>query len=122
RRRSEGLESGAGGGGGDHDGAALGEEFVQRVASQRVVVDEQDTDSGQRCGAHNAGPPGHPSRGPAAGGDPLVLRQPGYLRPIPRPVALRPSLATGLPLSERGPHMDRATTEPQSYIVVATGT
>src|SRR5205814_1605429 len=123
RRRGECGEACAGRVGGDDVGTAFDEEITQGRADQLVVVDEQQTHSGQGCRTHDAGPPGHSSRGSAAQAtDPLVLRQPGYLRSIPRPVALRPSLATGLPLSERGPHMDRATTEPQSYMVVATST
>src|SRR5262245_30101958 len=69
-----------------------------------------------------AAPPGRLVRRIGADAGPLVLRQPGYLRSIPRPVALRPSLTTGLPLSERGPHMTKATGGPQSQIATATRT
>src|SRR2546425_12082693 len=44
---------------------------------------------------------------------PLLLRQPGYLGAIPRPVALRPSLTTGLPLSERALSPSKATGVPR---------
>src|SRR2546426_8409828 len=52
-----------------------------------------------------------PGRGTEA--PPLLLRQPGYLGAIPRPVALRPSLTTGLPLSERALSPSRATGVPR---------
>jgi hypothetical protein len=101
RRLHERLETRTGGRGGDHDGAAFDEVFVQGVAHQLVVVDEQNADSGQRRGAHDAGPPGHPSGGPAQAPIPSFFGNPATWDPFPGPWLCVPASRLVCPFGSR---------------------